>query len=69
MLRPAYTGWHSDKRLCRRFALHHRDAPSVGGAIVCETSNKVSWLEEIVRECRDDVVEGILAMCPMAKEV
>src|SRR5262249_53911010 len=69
MLRPAYTGWHRDKRPRRRFALHHRDTPRVGSAIVCETSNKISWLEEIVRERWHHVVEGVLVMGPMAKKV
>jgi hypothetical protein len=55
MLRPTYAGRHYDGRLRRRFAFHHGDASRMGGAIVREPADKISWLKEVVRERRHHV--------------
>lgn len=69
VLGPAHAGRHIDRRQQQGFALHHRDAPGMRGAIMRKAAGEIAVLEEVVGEGVEDVVEGVFSMRPALQEV
>ena len=69
MLGPTDTRRHLYLWQIGYFALHHRDAAGICGAIMGKATGQVTRLHEVVGEGIEHAVESVFSVGPMSEEV
>ena len=69
VLGPADAGRHGDLWQIGDFALHHRDAASIRGAVMGKAAGEVARLHEVVGEGIEHAVKGVFSVGPMPEKM